>query len=182
MFRLALPLFACLCVGSTNLSASLLATATYTSTSLGGGEYQYDLTLNNMGTTTIGTFWFGWIPGSGFLSAPPTSVMSPSGWTESQIPPGMAIQWVTTTPLAAGTSVSGFQFDSTETPTELMGTASNGDRVTTSFVYINAPFGDPGYQFVASPASAVPEPSTFAPSMILAIAFAVRSCKFGSRK
>jgi hypothetical protein len=177
MFRLALPLFACLCVVTTPLSASTLgATATYTSASLGGGEFQYDLTLNNTGTTTIGTFWFAWIPGMGFLSAPPTSVTSPSGWTESQLPPGMAIQWVTTTPLAAGGSLSGFQFDSTETPTELMGTASNGDPVTTSFVYINAPFGDPGFQFVATPAAApVPEPSTFALSTILAIAFAVRT-------
>ena len=39
------------------------ATATYTDMLVSPGVYQYDLTLNNTGTTTIGTFWFSWIPG-----------------------------------------------------------------------------------------------------------------------
>jgi hypothetical protein len=188
MFRLALPVFACLCLGSTNLGASIIASSTYTVTPLAGGEYQYDLTLNNTGTTTIGTFWFAWIPGAGFLSAAPTSVVGPSGWTEALTNGNSAILWTTTTPLAAGGSVSGFQFISTETPTEMMGVVPSGlgagDPVTTSFVYIQQAFGDPGYEFASTAAggSTTPEPSTFALSMILAIAFAVRSCKFASRR
>jgi hypothetical protein len=72
--RLAAALSALLAVPA--FAAGLDATATYTDALLSNGEYQYDLTLKNTGTTTIGTYWFAWIPGAGFLSAPPTDVMS----------------------------------------------------------------------------------------------------------
>ena len=54
----------------------ITATATFTDTpnaSLAGVN-DYSITLNNTGTTTIGTFWFGWVPGAGFLSAAPTDI------------------------------------------------------------------------------------------------------------
>jgi hypothetical protein len=82
---------------------------------------------------------------------------------------GAAIQWVTSTPLAAGSSLSGFTFDSTETPAELLsaftgtGTGS-GDPQSTAFVYSGAPLVGAGDQFVVTPATAAtaatPEPGT----------------------
>jgi hypothetical protein len=155
--------------GALQLHAGLLATATFTDTQPTPGQFDYDLTLNNTGTTTIGTFWFSWIPGAGFMSATPTSVQSPTGWTDNLTNSGAAIQWVTTTNLLApGASESGFMFDSTLSPAQLeapfAGTGlGSGDPVATFFVYIAAPLADPGAQSVAMPAAvstAAPEPST----------------------
>lgn len=163
-----LLLSAALFLGSTHLQAGILASATYTDTLISPGTYQYDLTLTNTGTTTIGTFWFGWVPGAGFLSATPTSIVNPAGWSDVVTNSNMAIQWTTTTSLLMpGDSVSGFEFDSTETPTQFLGTVPSGlgagDPVTTGFVYIDAPLADPGFQLVATPAAiGTPEPSTFA--------------------
>jgi hypothetical protein len=147
--------------------ASILATATYTDSVVSPGVYQYDLTLDNTGTTTIGTFWFSWIPGAGFLSATPTSIESPAGWSDITTNANMAIQWKTSSDLLApGASLSGFEFDSTETPTQMFGTFAGpglgaGDPETTSFVYIAAPLADPGFQLTAEPTvTPTPEPGT----------------------
>lgn len=143
------------------------ATATYTDMLVSPGVFQYDLTLTNTGTTTIGTFWFSWIPGAGFMGVPPTNVMSPAGWTAMITNMGASIQWTNPSPLAMGDSVTGFMFDSTMTPAEFLGTFPGpglgmGDPITTSFLFIGAPFGDPGAQITAMPATVVstPEPST----------------------
>jgi len=65
------------------LAAGISATASYTYDEVSPGVYDYSLTLNNTGTTTIGTFWFSWVPGAGFLSVAPSSVNSPAGWTDT---------------------------------------------------------------------------------------------------
>jgi hypothetical protein len=144
-------------------SAALIATGTLTDTQVSPGEYQYNLTLHNTGTTTIGTFWFSWVPGLNFMSATPTSITSPTGWTENVTTgPGSAIEWTAgSSLLAAGSSLTGFSFQSTETPAQLAGFAAPPYQtfpVTTTFVYIGAPLTDPGYQFVVPVPSAVPLP------------------------
>jgi len=156
-----------ICAGGSLFASGIDATATYTDSLISPGEYQYDLTLNNVGTTTIGTFWFSWIPGAGFLSVTPTDVTSPTGWKDVITNSGAAILWTTTSDLLEpGNSVTGFEFDSTLTPSELqMNFAGPGlgasDPVTTTFVYIAAPLADPGAQIVATPAVAsTPEPTT----------------------
>lgn len=143
------------------------ATATYTDMMVSPGVFQYDLTLTNTGTTTIGTFWFSWIPGAGFMGVTPTNVMSPAGWTDTITNSGGSIRWTNPSPLAVGGSVTGFIFDSTMTPAQFLGTFPGpglgmGDPITTAFLYIGAPFGDPGAQITAMPAAVVgtPEPST----------------------
>jgi hypothetical protein len=141
------------------------ATATFTDTpdaSLAGVN-DYSITLNNTGTTTIGTFWFSWVPGNGFLSATPTDIGTPAGWTEMTTNNGAAIQYVTSTPLTAGSSLTGFTFDSTETPAELLSAFTGmepgtGDPESTAFVYSGAPLVGVGDQFVVT--AATPEPST----------------------
>jgi hypothetical protein len=158
--------FLLLALAGTTVSAyasGISASGTITDTVVSPGVYDYSITLNNTGTTNIGTFWFGWVPGAGFLSPAPTSVLSPTGWGERQTNGNGAIQWTTTTnPLDPGDSLTGFSFDSTETPAQLAldftGTgAGSGDPVLTSFVYIGAPLADPGDQFVVAQ---TPEPGT----------------------
>ena len=177
-----LSLLGLLCVQSVNLCAGTLsATAMFTDTQVSPGVYQYDLTLNDTGTTTIGTFWFAWIPGDGFMTVTPTAIQSPSGWTEI-ITNGGAIQWVDSGTLGQGSSQSGFEFNSTLTPSQLEDpSVIPTDPVATSFVYIGAPFGDPGFQLVATPAQApVPEPATILLTA-LGIGFAGISRKLSSR-
>ncbi len=156
-------------------AAGISASATYTAApdAVLAGVYDYSITLNNTGTTNIGEFWFGWIPGAGFLSVVPSKVGSPAGWTETQTNAGAAIQWIdNSTLLAAGQSLTGFTFSSTETPTQLLspyaGTGTGaGDPQTTAFVYIVTKVAtDPGYQLAATPAAApTPEPA----SLVLAL-------------
>jgi hypothetical protein len=152
-------------LSSHTFADGITATATFTvipNASLAGVS-DYSITLNNTATTTIGTFWFGWVPDAGFLSATPTNISSPAGWTEMTTNSGAAIQWITSTQLAAGSSLSGFTFDSTETPAELLsaftgtGTGS-GDPQSTAFVYSGAPLVGAGDQFVVT--AATPESGT----------------------
>ncbi|HKM85864.1 MAG TPA: hypothetical protein VJW96_06615 [Terriglobales bacterium] len=144
--------------------ANEAASATFTVSTVSPGVYQYDLTLTDTGTTTIGTFWFSWVPGDGFLPVSPTSVVSPTGWSDTLTNSGGAIRWTTGTPLTAGSSQSGFEFDSTLTPTQLEAASTSipSDPVDTFFTYSGAPFSDAGFQGVAAPAAAAtPEPPTF---------------------
>ena len=151
------------------LADGISATATY-SVGLNAATpalYDYSLTLNNTGTTTVGTFWFGWVPGGDFLNPLPTSVLAPAGWTDGLFTnasdTGNSIRWVTTASLLQpGQSLSGFSFESTETPNQLLGQVPSGvgagDPILTSFVYPNAPLADPGDQFVAT--AVTPEPAS----------------------
>ncbi len=147
-------------------ATGISAAATYSYTEPSPGVFDYSLTLHDTGSTAIGTFWFSWVPGTGFLSAVPTDLTSPSGWAET-LKPAVAgkvgIQWTSTIPaddLDSGMTLTGFSFESTETPAELLldfgGTGPDaGDRVTTSTVYAGAPLVGTGDSFVATP---VPEP------------------------
>ena len=147
-------------------AAGISATATFTATAdpTTAGVDDYNLTLNNTGTTTIGTFWFAWVPGAGFLPDAATNVSSPAGWGDVLTNAGKAIQWTSTTSLLApGQSLSGFVFDSVDSPAQLLanytGTgAGAGDPITTTFVYIGAPLKDPGFQFTTT--QVTPEPGS----------------------
>src|SRR5258707_8752342 len=75
----------------------ITATATFTDTpnaSLAGVD-DYFITLNNTGTTTIGTFWFAWGSGAGFFSSTPTHIGSPARWTGMMTNNGAAVPWGT---------------------------------------------------------------------------------------
>ena len=161
-------------------SANPTATASYTDTLLSSGEYQYNITLNNTGASPIGVYWFSWVPGAGFLSPKPDDIMSPSGWKANPTNSGAAIMWMLTSsgsPLAGGGTLSGFSFESTETPAQLAGKLMGsgmgaGAPITTSYVYtmLPAPITLPalqstGTQFVtkaSASTTAVPEPATLA--------------------
>jgi hypothetical protein len=89
--------------------------------------------------------------------------MSPAGWTDTLTNTGASIQWLAAAPIAPGTSVRGFTFDSTMSPAQFMGTFAGpglgtGEPITTSTIYIAAPFDDPGAQITATTATVVGTP------------------------
>ena len=146
--------------------AALAATATIASSPNSNGTYHYELVLNNTGSTTIGTFWYAWIPGANYMQATPTNVQAPAGWKANLITGGgTSIQYVATNLLAAGGTLSGFSFDSPVTPAQMVGPSSGGNFVDTSFVYIAAPLADPGVKLVPSAAPSL-GPSTAVASVL----------------
>lgn len=143
------------CSVAAPLHAQLQASATVTSTQVNASTYHYEMVLKNTGTTTIGSFWFAWIPGQDFMPSAPTNIGSPLYWgasvTHGGATDGYGIQW--TTPYAvyylpAGLSFGGFSFDSAMTPAQLA-----AGMTGTSFVYIGPPQGDPGFSFVVTSAT-----------------------------
>jgi hypothetical protein len=146
-----------------NASASETASATISGTPQGGGITLYDISLTNTSTdgSTIGTFWFSWIPGHDFMEAKPTDIGSPAGWTanitgSNNASDGNAIQWVDGSTLLAEGGTDQFSFESTESLSQLFGPSSYGAHPpeTTTFVYSGGPFSDGGFEFQ------VPEPAS----------------------
>jgi hypothetical protein len=150
------------------VSASTLATVTTSDQSLGGGVWQYSMTLNNTGTTNIATLWYAWIPGQDYMSVSPTNIVNPANWTDVITggggSDGFAIQFDAASghALAAGNSLAGFSFDSTMTPAQMNGKSIfyNTTPVTTSFVYSNGPLSGTSDEFNFT--FPVPEPSSIA--------------------
>jgi hypothetical protein len=119
--------------------------------------YNYQVTLNDTGSTALGTFWFGWTPGKDFMKSSPTAISDPTGWTDTitggGAGDGFAIRWeASSTGVAAGHSLTGFKFSSKDSPTALAGKSTffPTTPVETSFVYGGAPFSDAGDEFVAA--------------------------------
>ena len=168
---LAAVAIACACA-AVPAAASEEASATFASTQLSPTSWQYSLTLNDTGTTNLGTFWFAWVPGKDFMATAPSSIADPAGWTaittHGSAADGYAIQWKAGAGalLAPGQSLTGFMFDSSMSPAEMEGDSPffTGTPVTTTFVYQGAPFSDAGVEFQVTPAAAgvVPEPSSLA--------------------
>jgi hypothetical protein len=92
--------------------------------------------------------------------------MMPTGWTDTVTNGGKALRWVAgaSNLLAAGSSIWGFSFESTETPGEFMlnytgaGTG-HGDPVLTATVYAGAPLAGADDIFAANLVG-TPEPGT----------------------
>lgn len=155
----------------TGINAAELATATISGTEISPGEFQYSLTLNDAGTTPLGTFWFAWTSQptfDNFMPVSPTDITSAAGWQEEVThggpSDGYAIQWTAMTAsedLAAGGTLTGFSFDSSLSLAQLGSPASGtpSEPVATSFVYAGTPLSDAGLRFVVEPITAAPEPA-----------------------
>jgi hypothetical protein len=123
-------------------AGTLTATATITPTANSNGTTHYAIALTATGTDNIETMWFGWIPGSFCLTASPTNVTVPSGWTGDITPVGgdFAIEWFTgSNPVKAGQTLTGFSFDSAETPAQIGQQCAQLSSIPalTTFVYEN---------------------------------------------
>jgi Hint domain len=141
------------------------ASATISATQLDATHWQYSLSLTDTGTTTIGTFWFAWVPGENFLTTPPSSVSNPAGWQDqvtTDFPgDGFGVQWTASLPsnaLQPGDTLTGFSFTSTDAPSAVIGTSAVHPTfsVETAFIYSGAPFSDPGVQITAEAACFLP--------------------------
>jgi hypothetical protein len=137
------------------------ASATITVKQLDQSHYQYTITLSDTGSTSIGTFWFAWVPGEDFLASSPTSITAPAGWTDAitneGASDGFAIQWRASSPssdLEPAGALTEFSFVSSDPPSSVLGDSIfyPGTPVTTFFVYSGAPFSDSGFQGVATEA------------------------------
>ena len=153
------------------LSESASAQLSLVSTTGSGSStvYHYSINVTDTGTTNIGTFWFAWVPGEDFLPSVPSSESSPSGWGSALTgsrnqSDGTAIQWIATSnAITPGHSLSGFAFDSADSPSTLAGNSPShpASPILTSFVYSAGPFSDAGSQFVVTEAvSAGTAPTT----------------------
>ena len=156
--------------GSFPLAAGEMASATYTVTQLSPTTWDYALTLTDTGTTPLGTFWFSWLPGQGYMNTAPISASGPAGWVAvttngTSAGDGFSERWVDTVGvLNPGGSVSGFSFISATTPTELAGPSPfhGGIPELTADVFMGAPLVGPDAPFLVTlAATATPEPSSF---------------------
>jgi len=133
--RLALALAAAAgLVASTITSQAQDATATISDVAAGGGVFDYTITLQNTGTTSLDSFWYAWTQTGNNLSTGITNPGSSLGWVDTAFTGNTSISWEGNgvNVLAAGSSAT-FTFDSTETPTAITTAPAGG-----SVAYVSA--------------------------------------------
>jgi hypothetical protein len=163
-------------------SGAGLSAAGILSATRDGANWDYTIDLTDTGTTTIGTFWFSWIPGQGYLPTLPSGFAPPAGWAANLTdgpPPGdgYSIQFLANTPANEMTPGSSLQFGfiSTDSPSTLAGISAihPPTPILTATIHSGAPFSDAGFQFVVA---SVPEPSSLTLGIVglVSLAAAVR--------
>ena len=178
-------------VVSSPLAASELAAATYSVTQLSPTTWNYSFTLSDTGTTPIGTFWFSWLPGQGFMQTAPMSAVAPTGWVAvttngTAAGDGFSERWVDTAgALMPGQSVSGLSFVSSTTPGEIAGASPfhGGIPELTSDVYMGAPLVGPDAPLLVTLApAATPEPSTVLLTLLAGVALLHFKSRWSQRR
>jgi hypothetical protein len=160
-----LIVIALLCITIAPAFGQLEATATISAVS-NGPNFDYTISLTNIGTTDIGTFWFAWTPPGmpteyDFLPSEPFSISQPAGWLGPASPgfPGYSIEYYNYSGSAiAPSETATFHFTSPDSPATLQG-STFGFPNTTSFIYAGAP--EVGSTAQVNPVF-VPEPSSYA--------------------
>jgi len=156
-------------LGSTARAVGPAATGTLTQILDVSGTYTYNISIDNTGVISFSTFWLSWIPGDNFLNVEPLSESAPTNWTASSPTngggsDGWGIQYSTsTTPLASGNSLSGFDFTTTESPSQLLQNStfhSGTSQLTSEVTTLSGGGGADSPAFVL--AVVVPEPGTVA--------------------
>jgi hypothetical protein len=171
LYRIAIAALIILSCLHSVANAQIGATVTYATQQV-ASSFQYTFTLNNTGSTPIGTFWLGWTPASLFgfpydlLPSNPTVASSPTGWSGLSVRDGIggyAVEWYDLgTPLSSGNSLTSFTITTPDSPTTVAGASLLGSTypVSTSWVYMGSAqngslLSDQGAQITAA---AVPEP------------------------
>lgn len=132
-----------------------------------GTLHDYNITLHNDGTTTIGTFWFAWndVPDENYMTVQPQLLTPPTGWnaivTHNGPSDGFGIEWVASTPaarLAPGDSLAGFSFRSTMDVLLFAGISPIGAGVptTSSVLYEGLPLSGPGFDLNPTAPDGIP--------------------------
>jgi hypothetical protein len=148
--------------------ATVSASATISGTAVAGG-FDYTITLDNTGTSSLQSFWYGWIQFQNDLPSNPSNAANSLGWINTL--DANSIQWGnnTDTPLAPGNTGT-FTFFSTSTPTAITTTPSGSAISGQSVAYtgsIDFSQGPPPASTTATPIFspvlvASPEPSSIA--------------------
>ena len=128
-----------------------------------GAAGHYDLRLTDTGTATIGTFWYAQFAGLDYLGSAPTAVESPPGWSSiithnPNRADGFGIQWTAASPaarLSAGSSLTGFGFDTADPRDQIVGHSPVFTNVNTGTSVVNSagPDSDFGAQIDIAPVS-----------------------------
>jgi len=152
-----------LALAASGARAQLAGSAELTGVDIGSGMTSYSGVLHNTGTTSVGTFWYAWVPGApalDFMPHAPVNITAPPGWygyMQGGTPgDGYSVLWYAYSPatyLAAGGDLSGFGFQSADPPSVMMANSpvfSHPYITATSFLYIGQPELDPGYRFTAN--------------------------------
>ena len=139
-----------------------------------GPTYSYSLSFSNSASATapVGSVWYAWVPGAFYLPGIPSSASAPAGWTATV--DNNSVQYVansSASDLAPGTSLSGFGYQASFSPSTLASTANSGR----SDAYTGGIFSSADDIFVVQ---IVPEPSTLS----LLIPGAVGLWRVGRRK
>jgi hypothetical protein len=155
--RLSLALAAGL-AASTISSQAQSATATISGASVGGGLFDYTITLDNTGTVALESFWYAWTQDGNNLTTDPTVANNSLGWVNGL--DSNSIQWKgsASDALQAGQKAT-FTFVDTENPTTIT-TSPQGESVAYvgSIDFSQGVSGDSTGIF--SPVLVVPEPSS----------------------
>jgi hypothetical protein len=149
VLSLAAPLLA-----ATPALAQLSGTGTLVCTPVDDGLYHNAATIQNTGTTTIGTFWFAWAPGEDYLPRRPVFALGPIGWFGTVVQTGSSysVEWFAWDPdarIQPGQSLPGFEFVGPDGPEVLTGPspAFPSHHCNESYLYTGGPQDDPGYRF-----------------------------------
>ena len=125
--RLALVVAAGL-AASAATSHAQSATATISGVA-DGGSFDYTITLQNTGTTSLDSFWYAWTLTGNNLSALISNPGSSLGWVDTAIEGGTSISWEGNAGNVLGVGQSAtFTFTSPETPTAIT-TSPSGESV-----------------------------------------------------
>jgi PEP-CTERM motif len=123
--RLALLVVAGL--GATTISSHAQGAMATISGVAAGGNFDYTITLENTGSLSLNSFWYGWTTSGNNLPSSPSSAANTSGWANTL--DGNSIMWANSsgTALAPGNSAT-FTFVSTSNPTAIT-TSPSGESV-----------------------------------------------------
>jgi hypothetical protein len=121
----------------------------------GAGPYVYSLTFSDAAgaTSSIGSVWYAWVPGSFYLPGIPSSAAAPAGWMATIS--GNSVQFTADSPadyITAGQSLSGFSYHANFSPAQLAAAPNSG----LADAYSAGLFSDAGDIFTVQ---TVPEPS-----------------------
>jgi hypothetical protein len=149
-------------------AVSPTATSILTETATNSSSNTFTLTLQNTSASfSLETFWFAWIPGQDYLATSPLTVQTPTGFTDTitggGVGDGFAIRFSTSTaPLAAGASLSGFGFTSTDSLAQMQGDSSFFPTTKTTTSEVTTGPNDTGTASSPFVVAAVPEPAPIA--------------------
>jgi len=153
-----------LAIAAASLAASMTSSHAQSATATisdvpNGGVFDYTITLQNTGSTSLNSLWYGWTINGNNLSSVPTSPGNTLGWGNSVL--GNSIEWVnsTGTTLAPGQAGT-FTFISTSTPTQITASPSGESVAYVNGIDFSQNFAGSSTQMFSPTLVAAPEPSS----------------------